>query len=43
MPYADERMDRMGPSVIDATASLCVLIDGARTVPPGGSAAHREP
>jgi iron complex transport system substrate-binding protein len=43
MPYADERMDRMGPSVIDATASLCVLIDGARTVPPAGSAGHREP
>jgi len=29
--YADERMDRMGPSVIEATASLCELIDRART------------
>jgi iron complex transport system substrate-binding protein len=28
--YTDERMDRMGPSVIEATASLCELVDGAR-------------
>jgi ABC-type Fe3+-hydroxamate transport system substrate-binding protein len=32
LPYADERMDRMGPSVIDATSSLCELIERARTV-----------
>lgn len=32
--YSDERMDRMGPSVIDATASLCELIDRARAAPP---------
>jgi iron complex transport system substrate-binding protein len=31
LAYADERMDRMGPSVIEATASLCELIDRART------------
>jgi iron complex transport system substrate-binding protein len=31
--YADARIDRMGPSVIDATASLCELIDRARTAP----------
>jgi iron complex transport system substrate-binding protein len=34
MAYADERMDRMGPSVIDATSSLCALIDRARTATP---------
>jgi len=28
--YADERMDRMGPSVIAATGSLCELIDRTR-------------
>ena len=28
--YADERMDRMGPSVIEATASLCEVIDRSR-------------
>jgi ABC-type Fe3+-hydroxamate transport system substrate-binding protein len=33
--YADERLDRMGPSVIEATASLCELIDGARNGAPG--------
>ncbi len=33
MVYADERMDRMGPSVIDATSSLCALIDRARRDP----------
>ena len=30
LAYTDERMDRMGPSVIEATASLCELIDRAR-------------
>ena len=29
--YADERIDRMGPSVIEATANLCEVIDQART------------
>jgi iron complex transport system substrate-binding protein len=29
--YADERIDRMGPSVIEATENLCVVIDNART------------
>lgn len=33
IPYADERMDRMGPSVIDATASLCELVERARRPP----------
>jgi iron complex transport system substrate-binding protein len=28
--YVDERIDRMGPSVIDATGNLCVVIDKAR-------------
>ncbi len=28
--YQDERMDRMGPSVIEATAGLCALVDAAR-------------
>jgi iron complex transport system substrate-binding protein len=28
--YADERMDRMGPSLIEATAGLCRVVDGAR-------------
>jgi iron complex transport system substrate-binding protein len=28
--YLDERMDRMGPSVIEATESLCELVDRAR-------------
>ena len=28
--YTDERIDRMGPSVIAATAHLCEVIDGAR-------------
>jgi hypothetical protein len=28
--YSDERMDRMGPSVLAAAASLCELIDRAR-------------
>ena len=30
VPYTDERMDRMGPSVIEATARLCEVIDRAR-------------
>jgi iron complex transport system substrate-binding protein len=30
LAYADERMDRMGPSVVEATAGLCELIDGTR-------------
>jgi iron complex transport system substrate-binding protein len=29
--YVDERIDRMGPSVIDATGNLCAVIDKART------------
>jgi iron complex transport system substrate-binding protein len=28
--YADERMDRMGPSLIEATEGLCKVIDAAR-------------
>lgn len=28
--YVDERMDRMGPSLIEATAGLCEVIDRAR-------------
>jgi iron complex transport system substrate-binding protein len=31
LTYLDERMDRMGPSVIDATRSLCELIERARS------------
>jgi iron complex transport system substrate-binding protein len=31
--YVDERIDRMGPSVIPATANLCAVIDQARTAP----------
>jgi len=30
LPYSDERMDRMGPSVLAAAASLCELVDRAR-------------
>ena len=30
VPYTDERLDRMGPSVVEATASLCAVIDRAR-------------
>ena len=30
--HADERIDRMGPSVIAATANLCAVIDRARAV-----------
>lgn len=29
--YVDERIDRMGPSVIAATENLCEVIDRART------------
>jgi iron complex transport system substrate-binding protein len=29
--YVDERIDRMGPSVIEATGNLCAVIDNART------------
>jgi iron complex transport system substrate-binding protein len=32
--YTDERIDRMGPSVIAATANLCEVIDRARAAPP---------
>jgi iron complex transport system substrate-binding protein len=35
VPYTDERLDRMGPSVIEATASLCEVIDRARTAAAG--------
>jgi ABC-type Fe3+-hydroxamate transport system substrate-binding protein len=28
--YTDERIDRMGPSVVSATANLCEVIDRAR-------------
>jgi iron complex transport system substrate-binding protein len=31
--YSDERIDRMGPSVIAATANLCAVIDRARAAP----------
>jgi iron complex transport system substrate-binding protein len=31
--YSDERIDRMGPSVIAATASLCSVVDAARDTP----------
>jgi iron complex transport system substrate-binding protein len=30
LAYVDERMDRMGPSLIAATEGLCKVIDGAR-------------
>jgi iron complex transport system substrate-binding protein len=33
LPYTDERMDRMGPSVVEATSGLCELIDRARAAP----------
>jgi iron complex transport system substrate-binding protein len=33
LPFTDERMDRMGPSVVEATAGLCELIDRARAAP----------
>ncbi len=40
VPYADERMDRMGPSVVEATASLCELVERARQ-PPTSDKPHR--
>lgn len=33
LAYSDERMDRMGPSVLAAAASLCELVDRARPPP----------
>jgi iron complex transport system substrate-binding protein len=30
LAYTDERMDRMGPSVVEATAGLCEVVDRAR-------------
>jgi len=33
LTYLDERMDRMGPSVVDATVSLCELVERARSTP----------
>ncbi len=33
LAFTDERMDRMGPSVVEATAGLCELIDRSRAVP----------
>lgn len=30
LSFSDERIDRMGPSVVEATAQLCAMIDGAR-------------
>ena len=32
--YTDPRIDRMGPSVIAATAHLCEVVDGARAASP---------
>ncbi len=32
--YSDERIDRMGPSVIAATANLCAVLDAARANAP---------
>jgi len=32
--YTDPRIDRMGPSVIAASAHLCELVDAARAPPP---------
>ena len=34
--YVDERIDRMGPSVIEATGNLCAVIDNARTARAAG-------
>jgi len=33
LTYTDQRMDRMGPLVVEATAGLCELIDRARATP----------
>jgi len=41
--YADDRMDRMGPSVIDAASSLCALIDRARRTSAGTPAGYPKP
>jgi iron complex transport system substrate-binding protein len=35
--HVDERIDRMGPSVIEATEHLCAVIDNARTARASGS------
>jgi len=35
--YSDERIDRMGPSVIAATAKLCAVLERARGTPPAGA------
>ena len=34
--YVDERIDRMGPSVIEATGNLCAVVDNARTARAAG-------
>jgi iron complex transport system substrate-binding protein len=38
--HTDERIDRMGPSVIAATADLCSVIDRARAAGPRPGATH---
>jgi iron complex transport system substrate-binding protein len=38
--HTDERIDRMGPSVIAATADLCSVIDRARAASPRPGATH---
>lgn len=35
LPYSDERMDRMGPSVVDAAEALCKSLDSLRESRPG--------
>ncbi len=35
LPYSDERMDRMGPSVVDAAEALCSSLDSLRESRPG--------
>lgn len=35
--YSDERIDRMGPSVIAATENLCAIVDRARETPDSGN------
>jgi iron complex transport system substrate-binding protein len=37
--YVDERIDRMGPSVIEATGNLCAVIDNARAARVTGQSA----
>jgi iron complex transport system substrate-binding protein len=39
--YSDERIDRMGPSVIAATANLCAVIEQARARPAGARPVSR--